>query len=95
MYVAALRIDLHLPGVGSLKEKRSVVRPLVESSRRRFGVSVSEVADHDLWRRASLGFAVVAPDPGFADDLLQRIETHVWSHPEVEVLSSERFWLET
>ena len=95
MFVAALRVDLHLAGVGSLKEKRAVVRPLVEGARRRFGVSASEVADHDLWRRASLGFAVVAPDAGRVEQLLDRVEGFIWSYTEVEVLSVERFWLDT
>jgi hypothetical protein len=95
MEVAAVRFDLRLPGVSSLKEKRSVVRPLVEGARRRFGVSAAEVADHDLWQRASVGVAVVAPDVGHAETLLRRVEDFVWSHPELEVVSAERFWLET
>ena len=94
MHVGALRIELRVIGSGSLKTKRSVVRHLVETSRRRFGVSSSEVADHDRWQRATLGFAVVAPSTGHAEHLLDLTERFVWSHPEVEVISSTRSWLE-
>ena len=64
MHVAALEIELHLADSHSLKQKRSVVRHLVETARRRYGVSASEVAHHDLWQRTGIGFCVVAPSPG-------------------------------
>lgn len=95
VHVAALRIDLHIPSSTSLKAKRSVVRHLVEAARHRFGLSVSEVASHDRWQSASLGFAVVAPDAGHAGELLDRAERFVWSHPDVEVVTCSRHWLDT
>jgi uncharacterized protein YlxP (DUF503 family) len=42
-----------------------------------------------------LGFAAVGPDTGHVDAVLDRVERFVWSHPEVEVLSMSRSWLET
>ncbi|HXQ75418.1 MAG TPA: DUF503 domain-containing protein [Acidimicrobiales bacterium] len=87
-------MELHLPGSGSLKEKRSVIRHLLETSRRRFGVSGSEVDHHDLRQRASLGFALVAPTAGRVEEVLDRVERFVWSDPRVTVLSSARHWLD-
>ena len=78
----------------SLKAKRSVVRHLVETARRRYGVSASEVAHHDLWQRAGIGFSTVAPDAHHAEDILDKVERFVWSHPEVTVVSSVRHWLD-
>jgi uncharacterized protein YlxP (DUF503 family) len=94
MYVVALRMELHIPQSTSLKAKRSVVRHLVEASRRRFGVSACEVADHDRWQSAVVGFSVVAPAPRHATELLDRTERFVWSHPEIEVVETSRHWLE-
>jgi uncharacterized protein YlxP (DUF503 family) len=94
MYVAALEIELHLEASGSLKDKRAVVRHLIDVARRRFGVSVSEVAHHDRWQRTAIGFAVVAPSAGRAEELLDKVERFVWSHPEVSVVSSARHWLD-
>jgi len=94
MHVAALRITLRIPQSNSLKAKRSVIRHLVESSRRRFGVSACEVADHDRWQLAVLGFAVVAPTAGHAAELLDRTERFVWSHPVVEVVEATRSWVD-
>ena len=87
-------MDVHLPAAGSLKAKRSVVRHLVETARRRYGVSASEVDHHDRWQRAALGFSAVAPTAGRVEELLDRVERFVWAHPEVTVVSSQRYWLD-
>jgi len=94
MHVAALEMELHIGASESLKAKRAVVRHLVETARRRFGVSASEVAHHDLWQRTTLGFCTVAPDAGHVEEILDRVERFVWSHPEVTVVSSVRHWLD-
>ncbi|HTX63091.1 MAG TPA: DUF503 domain-containing protein [Acidimicrobiales bacterium] len=94
MHVAALEVTLRIPQSNSLKAKRSVVRHLVEAARHRFGVSACEVAEHDRWQLAVLGFAVVAPSATRAGELLDRTERFVWSHPEIEVVDSSRHWLE-
>jgi uncharacterized protein YlxP (DUF503 family) len=95
VYVGALEVEIHIPATRSLKAKRSVVRHLIEASRQRFGVSASEVAHHDLWQRAGLGFSVVAPSAAHAQKLLDQVERFVCSHPEIEVISIDRQWLET
>lgn len=94
MHVAALEVELHIASSASLKDKRAVVRHMVETARRRFGVSASEVAHHDRWQRAGIGFAFVAPTPGRVEEVLDDVERFVWSHPEVTVLSVSRRWLD-
>ncbi|HTW99136.1 MAG TPA: DUF503 domain-containing protein [Acidimicrobiales bacterium] len=94
MHVGVLRMELHLEASSSLKAKRAVIRHLIETARRRHGVSASEVAYHDLWQRSALGFAVVAPTSTHAEELLDRVERFVWSHPEVSVVASSRQWVE-
>ena len=95
MYVGALEIEIHIPAARSLKAKRSVVRHLIETARQRYGVSASEVSHHDRWQRAGLGFSVVAPSAAHAQHLLEQVERFVWSHPELEVISVDRHWVET
>jgi len=92
--VAALTFDLHLPATRSLKAKRAVVKPIVEGLRHRFGVAAAEVAHLDRWQRAEVGVAAVASTVGHVTDVLDEVERFVWSHPEVEVLSAERRWLD-
>ena len=94
MYVGAMEVDLHIPDCRSLKGKRAVVKPLVEGIRRRFHVSVSEVACQDKWQRARIGVAVVSSSPAHATDVLDEVERFGWSFPEVQVLDATRHWRE-
>ncbi len=95
MYVLAMEVDLRIEHARSLKDKRQVVKGLLEGARRRFGVSAAEVGAHDVWQRSVLGFAVVASSVHQAEDVLDSVDAFVWSHPEIEVISAERSWLET
>jgi uncharacterized protein YlxP (DUF503 family) len=90
MYVGTLSFDLLLGDVHSLKEKRSVVRPIVAELQRKFSVSAAEVGGQDLHRRAHIGVALVAGDAGFVSDVLDRCERLVAARPEVELLSVRR-----
>ena len=90
MYVGTLSFDLLLGDVRSLKEKRSIVGPIVAELRRAYAVSVAEVGRQDLYRRARIGLAVVSGDAGHLTDVLDRCERSVAARPEVELLSVRR-----
>ena len=91
MYVAALTLDVLLGDVRSLKQKRSVVRPLVAELRRRYpGVSVAETGHLDLHRRAEIGLAVVSGTAAHAAEVLDACERLVAGHPEIELLSTRQ-----
>lgn len=90
MFVGTLELDLLLGDVHSLKEKRSIVRPIVAELRRRFEVAAAESGALDLHRRAMLGVAVVAADGEHCRDVLDACERLVAARPEVELLSARR-----
>ncbi len=87
MVVGALTLELHLPGCRSLKDKRALVRPLLEAARQRHGVSAAEVGLPDERRRARLGFALVSGDGGQARRLLQRLERDLVERGALRVVS--------
>ena len=93
MYVGSLEFDLLLGDVHSLKEKRSLIRPVVAELRRRFDVSAAETGHLDLHRRAQVGVAIVAPDAGHCREVLDACERLVAERPEVELLETRlRVW---
>jgi uncharacterized protein YlxP (DUF503 family) len=95
MYVASLTVELHIPNTHSLKQKRSVVRPILDGCRHRFAVAAAEVGHQDLWQRATLGVATVSSSARHAEEVLDAVERFVWSFPEAEVTASARDWLES
>ncbi|MDQ0261576.1 uncharacterized protein YlxP (DUF503 family) [Sinomonas atrocyanea] len=90
MWIAWIEFDLLLGDVHSLKEKRSLVRPIVAELRRRFDVSAAEVGDLDLHRRARIGAALVSADRAHAVEVLDAVERFVAARPEAELLSARR-----
>jgi len=90
MFVATVEFDLLLGDVHSLKEKRSIVRPIVSELRRRFDVAAAEAGHVELHRRALVGVAVVGADGRHCGDVLDQCERFVAGRPEVELLSARR-----
>ena len=87
MVVGVLRLDLHLHGVHSLKEKRSVVRRLLARCRNRYPVSAAEVGHQDLWQRTLIGVALVSSSEAVIAPILERLEEEL--HGEAEVIDVE------
>ncbi|WP_028922915.1 DUF503 domain-containing protein [Pseudonocardia acaciae] len=90
MYVGALELDVLFGDVGSLKRKRSLVRPLLAELRRRHEVAVAEAGHLDLHRRALIGVSCVAPDAGHVIEVLDQCERMVAARPELELLSARQ-----
>ncbi|MEO8814955.1 MAG: DUF503 family protein [Mycobacterium sp.] len=90
MWIGWLEVDLLLGDVHSLKQKRSVVRPIVAELQRKFAVSAAETDSTDLHRRAGIGVAAVSGDRQHLMQLLDAAERLVAARPEVELLSVRR-----
>jgi len=73
MIVGVMTTRLHLHGVTSLKEKRSIVKSLTGRIKNRFNASVAEVDHHDAKTSAVIGVAVVANDNQFVNQQLDTI----------------------
>lgn len=94
MHVAAISVELRLPGCMSLKEKRRRLRPILDHLRRRMELSVSEVAFHDAWQRAGVGVAVVAPQAGRLDEVVERLRGWLLAQDDVDMVSFDVSYLE-
>ncbi len=73
MFVGVLQVELSIPAAFSLKDKRRVVKSLLERTRRKFDVAAAEVADQDTWNRAGIGIACVANERRRAESRLQHV----------------------
>lgn len=93
MVVGVLRLELLLYAPQNLKEKRGIVRRILDRCRARFPVSCTETGLQDLWQRSVLGFALVGQDEatiqrvfGQIEEEIVRIGTAEISSREVEIL---------
>ncbi len=89
MLVALERFDLRIPGCGSLKEKRHVVKTLTAGLRARFNVSVAEVDHHELWQRTTIAVSAVAREAYHAKKVMHEVERFVERWADVEIIQAE------
>lgn len=92
MFVEANSITLRIFDSFSLKDKRSVVKSILQKTRNRFNASVSEVADHDLLNQATIGIAVVSNSSRLNQQVFDSIITFIEENYEVEVLSIQNYF---
>ena len=74
MTVGVCVIQFHLPGAGSLKEKRQVVRSLKDRLRSKFNVATAELDGQDSWQHAVIGVVTLSNNRTHVEQMLQSIE---------------------
>ncbi len=72
MIIGACTMQLYLPGVFSLKEKRSRLKPILIDLRRRFNVAAVEIDNQDVWQSASIAFVAVANESTLIYSILEK-----------------------
>ena len=80
---------LHMPECHSLKDKRKIVKSLIEKLRARFNASVAEVDHHELWQRATIAIARVTPDRKDIDSVNSAIDKLFTERFDVQIIKHE------
>jgi len=77
MVVGVCTLELEIPGSHSLKDKRHVVKSLIQRVRQSFNVSIAEVDSLDAWQHATIGIVCVSSDANYARGLLDKVIDHI------------------
>jgi uncharacterized protein YlxP (DUF503 family) len=87
--VGLCTLDLVIPEANSLKDKRSVIKSMLEGMRSRFNVSAAEVEHLDTWRRATVAISCVSNNQAFTNQVLDKVLDWVEANPRVSVTNVE------
>jgi uncharacterized protein len=88
--VGVLTIHLHLPGSRSLKEKRSIIKPLLSRLHREFNVSAAEMDKQDAWQQAVIACGMMGNDSAHLERSLQAVARWVESNwPDGDVIEEK------
>ncbi len=85
MFVGVLTADLLISDSQSLKDKRQVVKSLLDGIRNRFNISAAELGSLDSWQRAVVGFACISNEQSVANTVLNRVLSVIEGNPRVVV----------
>ena len=86
MHIAFRQVELHIPNCHSLKDKRSVLKRLINLVRTRHNVAIAEIDQHDRWQTAVLGLVTINNEGNNTDRILQRVLHEVGRFHECELL---------
>ena len=77
MVIAVAEITLHLPDAHSLKDKRQIIKSVIERVRNRFEVSIAEVGQNDMWQVAQIGLSYVSNSGQHASEVLAHVQRYI------------------
>lgn len=88
IFAGILSVTIEVPGSESLKDKRHVVKSMLDTARNKFHLSAAEIDHLDSHKTAGLAFACVGNEAAFVNMVLNKVLDHMMSNPLCEVVDS-------
>ncbi len=89
MLVGICTIRILLFEANSLKEKRHVVKSVIERVKSRFNVSIAEVGEQEKWQVAEIGFSCVTNSRRHADEIINNVVRFIEGDGRFDVTAFE------
>ena len=77
-----------IPMAASLKEKRSVLKSMIERTKNAYNVSIAEIEHQDVWQRTTIALVATASSKAPAEREISRAIRLLESNPEWEMTAS-------
>jgi uncharacterized protein YlxP (DUF503 family) len=87
MFIGVLNAGLYLSDPQSLKDKRRIIKSLIERLKNKFNVAVAETGDLDSWNNCQLGIVCISNEASHADSMLASVLNFIESRGTVELTS--------
>ena len=89
MPVRAVKITLYAVTSHSLKDKRQILRSLIDKIKHRFNVSIAELEDMDIHQKLVIGIASISNSGHQASKVLDEVVNFVELHADAEIVDVE------
>jgi Uncharacterized protein conserved in bacteria len=90
MKIGILEITLLLYEVNSLKEKRIILKSLIQKLKNRYNISISEISYNDVWKNAKIGIATISNSQSHLDSTLDHILDFIDTDGRMEMIDVKR-----
>lgn len=85
MKVATGQIFLSASWVNSLKEKRMIIRSIIDKTKNKFNVSIAEIDYQDNHKIIAIGVACVSNEAKHANIMLSKVINFIENNTEAQV----------
>lgn len=86
MNILIMEITLRASWVNSLKEKRMIVKSIIQKLKNKFNISVAEIGEQDVHKTIVIGIAAICGSSAQADSTMEHIITFVESNTDAEII---------
>ncbi len=86
MITVIAKIELSLTGVNSLKEKRRILKSLLAGLKNKFNISIAEIDDNDILRKATIGAAIVSNKSSFGNQVIAKKIDEIRKRPDIVLM---------
>jgi uncharacterized protein YlxP (DUF503 family) len=88
--VGVFEVELFFNGISSLKEKRRIVKSIIEKTKNRFNVSIAETGKQEAWQLAKIGIAFVGNEKNYVLQMLDSVERYLENMEKAELINIEK-----
>ena len=89
MIIGACRLKVHIFESYSLKEKRQVIKSLLERLKSRYNISIAEIDDLDSWQSALIGFACVSNKTNHVQSTINNVIKFIDNDGRLEITAQD------
>lgn len=85
MIIGTCLYEIHFFSTQSLKDKRRILKSMIDRVKQKFNVSIAEVENQDSWRRGVVGIAVVSNNTAHVNQIINNVTKFIESCWESEI----------
>jgi len=85
-----MRVTLRASWSHSLKEKRMVVKSIVQKLKNKFNISVAEVDQQDIHQTIVIGIVGICATTSQLDSTMEHIITYIESNTDAEIIDIQK-----
>lgn len=89
MKILVLKVTLRASWVHSLKEKRMVVKSIMQKLKNKFNISVGEVDEQDIHQTIVIGISAVCGSGGQVDSTMENVISFIEANTDAEIINIE------
>jgi len=89
LIVGVLTVKLFLGEANSLKDKRRVLKSMIDRIRARFNVSVAEVGEQNAWQRSTIGISFVSCEQTRVHRVLAAVIRFINAQGTIQIIDYE------
>ena len=85
-----MKVELYMNEVFSLKEKRQIVKSIIERVKAKFKISIAEVSQNDIWKNAIIGISIVSNCGNNLESVMTKVYNFIDNDVRIEVISCDK-----